>query len=57
MSFGILRIVRISECKSFTHEQKLREAFPHQLVAGFGIVLAAQVAADAGDESNGIAQG
>jgi hypothetical protein len=44
MSFGILGI---SEGESFTHKQKLGKAFPHQLITGFGIVLAAQVAPDA----------
>ena len=56
MSLGILRVFRISEGESFTHKEELRIALPHQLVAGFGIVLAAQVATDAGDESDGITQ-
>ncbi len=55
MSFGILRIFGISKCESFTHKEELRIALPHQLVTGFGIVLATQVATDARDESDCIA--
>ena len=56
MSFGILGVFRNSESEAFTHKEELRITLPHQLVTGFGIVLAAQVATDAGDESDGIAQ-
>ena len=57
MSFWILGVFGISECEAFTHQEELRIALPHQLVAGFGIVLASEVATDASDKSNGIAQG
>ena len=57
MSFCILGVFGISECEAFTHQEELRIALPHQLVAGFGIVLASEVATDASDKSNGIAQG